>query len=192
MVYLRISDASNQTYLSLVMSKSNVAPIKRLTIPRLELCGAQLLARLIHHIGHVLDIPLSHVHAWTDSTIVLNWLDGSPKRFNTYVGNRISTIVDLIPPNRWRHVRSADNPADCGSRGIYPSELLNHSLWWNGSNLLKGPPSIWPEKPFLPPNQKDVDEREVSLHVLAQNLTPVIPIDRFSSFDQLKRVTAWI
>lgn len=74
-VYLRISDTFNRTHLSLVMSKSKVAPIKRLTIPRLELCGAQLLARLIHHIRQVLDIPLSHVHAWTDSTIVLNWLN---------------------------------------------------------------------------------------------------------------------
>ncbi len=66
----------------MVMSKSKVAPIKRLTIPHLELCGAQLLIR---HIRQVLDIPLSLIHAWTDSTIV--WLDGSPRRYKTYVGN---------------------------------------------------------------------------------------------------------
>ena len=173
------------------MSKSKVAPIKHLTIPCLELCGAQLLARLIHHVRRVLDIPLSCVHAWTDSTIVLNWLDGSPKRFKTYVGNRISTIVNVIPPDRWRHVCSADNPADCASRGLYPSELLNHSLWWNGPDWLIGPPSIWPGKSSLPPNQQDVDEKEVSLHVLDQDLTPVIAVDRFSSFDQLKHITAW-
>ena len=65
-VYLRISDTFNQTHLSLVMSK----PIERLTIPRLELCGAQLLAQLIHHIHQVLDIPL---HAWTDSTKLDRW-----------------------------------------------------------------------------------------------------------------------
>ena len=130
-VYLRIMDTYNNAHVSLVTSKSKVAPIKRLTIPRLELCGAQLLAQLIHHVRQVFDIPLSQVSAWTDSTIVLNWLDGSPRRFKTYVGNRISTIVDLIPPDKWRHVRSADNPADCASRGLYPSELLNHSLWWS-------------------------------------------------------------
>ena len=127
-VYLRITDASNYTHISLVMSKSRVAPIKRLTIPRLELCGAQLLAQLIHHVRQVRDIPLSHVHAWKDSTIVL--------------------------------------------RGLYPSELLDHSLWWNGPTWLKKPPTSWPEKLPLPPNESDVEDKEVSLLVLTQNLNP--------------------
>ena len=174
------------------MSKSRVAPIKRLTIPRLELCGAQLLAQLIHHVRQVLDIPLSHVHAWTDSTIVLNWLDGNPRRFKTYVGNRVSTIIDLIPPDKWKHVRSADNPADGASRGLYHSELLDHSLWWNGPTWLNKPPTSWPEKFPLPPNTSDVEDKEVSLLVFTRNLNPVIPIDKFSSFYHLKRITAWV
>ena len=190
-VYLRITDPSNHTHTSLVMAKSKVAPIKRLTIPRLELCGAQLLAKLVHHIRQVLNLPLSSVHTWTDSTIVLNWLDGSP-RFKTYVGNRISTIVDLIPPDKWKHVRSADNPADCASRGLYPSELIDHSLWWNGPDWLRQSPSDWPIQLPLPPNQKEVDSPEVSLHVVAQTRSPIIPIDRFSSFNHLKLVTAWM
>ncbi len=129
-VYLR-SDDSVGVQTALVMAKTKVAPIKKLTIPRLELCGAYLLAQLMHHVRQVLKIPLSHIHAWTDSTIVLNWLDGSPRR------NRISTIVDLIPPDKWRHVRSTENPADCASRGVYPSELIHHPLWWNGPSWLQ-------------------------------------------------------
>ncbi len=95
-IYLRLTDSDDDVQVSLVTSKTKVAPIKRLSIPRLELCGAYLLAPLLH-VRQVLEVSLSHVHAWTDSTIVLNWLDGSPKRFKTYVGNRILTIVDLIP-----------------------------------------------------------------------------------------------
>ena len=56
------------------MSKTKVLPIKRLSIPRLELCGAQILARLLIHVKDVLQLPMSQVFAWTDSIIVLNWL----------------------------------------------------------------------------------------------------------------------
>lgn len=178
--------------LTRMMSKDKVAPIKQLTIPRLELCGAHLIAQFIHHVRQVLYVPLSHVRVWNDSTIVLNWLDRSPIWFKTYVGNRISTTVDLIPPDKWRHVHSADNPADCASRGLYPSELLNHSLWWNGPTWLKESPSHWPEKLPFPPNQQEIDENEVSLHILVQPLLPIISINQFSSFVILKHVTAWI
>ncbi len=67
-VYLRISDKSGNTQTSLMSSKTKVAPIKRLSIPRLELCWAQLL---MHHVRNVLKIPLHHVYAWTD---IINWL----------------------------------------------------------------------------------------------------------------------
>ncbi|XP_064387758.1 uncharacterized protein LOC135335954 [Halichondria panicea] len=191
-VYLRITDKSENAQISLVMSKTKVAPIKRLTIPRLELCGAQLLAQLIHHVRQVLEIPLSNIFAWTDSTIVLNWLDGSPKRFKTYVGNRVSTIVDLIPPDKWRHVAGTENPADCASRGLYPSELLNHSLWWEGPIWLKESSSSWPEKFPLPSNKKEIEESKVALSALTLTPTPIIPVDRFSGYSHLKRITAWM
>ena len=119
-VYLRTIDQLGNIQVSLVTSKTKVAPIKCLTIHRLELCGAHLLAHLLHHVRQVLEIPLSHICAW----IVLNWLDGSPRRFKTFVGNRVSTIMEFIPPDKWNHVSGLDNPADCASRGLFPSELL--------------------------------------------------------------------
>ena len=88
----------NVVQTSLVTSKTKVAPIKRLTIPQLQLCGAYLLTRLLHHVCQVFQLPLSSIYAWTDSTIVLNWLIGDPRRFKSYVGNRVSYIADLISP----------------------------------------------------------------------------------------------
>ena len=100
----------------------------------------------------VLEIPLFHVCAWTDSTIVLNWLDGSPRRFKTFVGNRVSTIMELIPPEKWNHISGLDNPADCASRGLLPSELLQHQLWWDGPLRLKQSPANWHQQIPLQPN----------------------------------------
>ena len=69
-VYPRSVDESNHVHISLVTSKTKVSPIKRLSIPRLELCGANLLADILNHVSKVLGIPIDHIHAWTDSTIV--------------------------------------------------------------------------------------------------------------------------
>ena len=87
---------------------------------RLELCGALVLSKLLCHIQQIFSIPLCNVFGWTDSTIVLHWLSGDPKRFKTYVGNHIFNIVDRIPPSQWRHVRGMENPADCSSHGLFP------------------------------------------------------------------------
>ena len=191
-VYLRMTTTNGDVQVSLVTSKTKVAPIKRLTIPRLELCGAYLLAHLLQHVHQVLEVPLSKVYAWTDSTIVLNWLDGSPRRFKTFVGNRVSTIMELIPPEKWNHVSGQHNPADCASRGLFPSELVQHSLWWDGPQWLKQSPADWPKQSPLPPSDLPEEEREVALHTTVADHSPVIPVDRYSSFDRLKRVTAWI
>ena len=70
-------DSTGNVQISLVTSKTEVAPVKRLTIPRLELCGAYLLAQLLHHVKKVFEISISNVYAWMDSTIVLSWLVGN-------------------------------------------------------------------------------------------------------------------
>lgn len=91
-VYLRVAVSTEEVYVSFVTSKTRVAPIKQLTIPRLELCGACLLAELLQIQG-VFGIPSDGLFACTDSTIMLACLVENPNQFKTYVANNISQIV---------------------------------------------------------------------------------------------------
>lgn len=189
-VYLRVEDVHGSIHPSLVMSKTRVAPLKRLTIPRLELCGASLLARVLSRVIRILNVPLCDTYAWTDSTVVLSWLTADPRRFKTYVGNRVSSIVELIPPRRWRHVSGADNPADCASRGLFPSELLQHNLWWDGPDWLRLEPQDWPRGYTVSSSLVPEEEKEICLSTTIE-YGEVIPLARFSSLSRLLRVTAW-
>ena len=111
------------------------------------------------------------IFAWTDSTIVLSWLTGNPRRFNTYVGNRVSSIVDQIPPDRWNHVLGIENPADCASRGVSPLELLEYELWWKSPPLLKLTLSYWPNQ------HSEIASRGRGLVPTIQSKQPVVPLD---------------
>ena len=91
-VYLRAIDSRNQVHISLVIAKTRVAPIKRLTIPRLELCSAVILSKLLGHVANTLAIPPTNIYAWSDSQVVLGWLQGNPRRFKPFVGNRIAVV----------------------------------------------------------------------------------------------------
>ena len=140
-----------------------------------------------------MEVPLICCYAWTDRTIVLHWLRGNPKHFKTYVCNRVSNILELFGPECWHHVRGMVNPADCASRGLFPSELISHELWWGGPGWLKYPSSQWPDQSRIPePSSVPEEEREICFTSVVQPVEPVITVEKFSSFTRLKRVTAWI
>ena len=136
-------------------------------------------------------MPVSEVMAWTDSTVVLDWLAGNPCRFKTYVGNRVAQIVDQIPSERWRHVAATDNPADYASRGLYPNDLMRHSLWWDGPSWLLLPPIDWPRRVLSTTEPLELLDVIITHNSIVQK-SSIIPIDRFSSFERLQRVTSWI
>ena len=99
--------------------------------------------------------------------------------------------MQLVPPGRWRHVRSQDNPADCASCGLFPSELLTHKLWWNAPDWLRLPSANWPNQPSLP-TESLVEEQDICLKAVIDNPEPVLPLKWFSSLLCVKSGTEWI
>ncbi|GFV00841.1 uncharacterized protein TNCV_1386561 [Trichonephila clavipes] len=135
-VYCKSKNLKSETLVRLITSKSRVAPIKRLTIPRLELCAAVLLAKLVKRVVAALQLETAEVYLWSDSTIVLAWLRKEPMDLKTFVQNRVAKIEELYPNQLWRHVPSDQNPADLVSRGVDPDKLLQQNLWFNGPTFL--------------------------------------------------------
>ncbi|GBM17688.1 hypothetical protein AVEN_168530-1 [Araneus ventricosus] len=136
-IYVKSINSYGGSEVKLLISKSRVAPLKFVTIPRLELCAAVLLSKLMRRVLRALKLEVSKSYFWTDSTIVLSWLEKECKDLKTFVANRISIIRTLTVAEQWNHVPSKQNPADLISRGMDPVKLQLCELWWSPSFLLQ-------------------------------------------------------
>ncbi|KAJ0178490.1 hypothetical protein K1T71_006313 [Dendrolimus kikuchii] len=137
-IYVKVTDEMGSVKVHLVTARTRVAPVeKEVSIPRLELCAALLASQLLSEVSQILNIPKTNIYAWSDSTVTLAWLRGEPSRWTTFVSNRVSEILTTMDREQWHHVNTKHNPADCASRGMPASELINHKLWWHGPEWLK-------------------------------------------------------
>lgn len=188
-VYIRSRDCSNKMHVHLLCSKTKVAPLKTITIPRLELCGALMLVKLVDKVKRSLDVHVDNVHYWTDSKIVLAWIGTSPHMLDTFVSNRVSQIQDLSNTASWNYISSAENPADILSRGMNPPNLINSSLWWYGPPMLSQCSSLWPNSTEvkLPESSKICPTAALA----ACEDGNLFPFERFSSLLRTKRVMAY-
>ncbi|XP_059217400.1 uncharacterized protein LOC131994647 [Stomoxys calcitrans] len=185
-IYIRIV-CPNSVQTNLLVSKTRVAPIDPISLPRLELCGAVLLSQLTRHVLSELPLHNFDLYLWSDSSITLSWLAKPPCTWKTYIANRVAKIIRNVGNCAWGHVRSHDNPADLGSRGCSPNELCSNSLWWHGPAWLKEPSEDWPKSIMLDPNPPEMRKIEV-FHTFEEDGDI---LERFSRWDKAIRVMAY-
>ncbi|GFX87831.1 integrase catalytic domain-containing protein [Trichonephila clavipes] len=110
----------------------------KLPLPRLELLGALVAARLSSRVQEIVRKKKEcKVFHWTDSKIVLFWIKGSSKRWKQFVANRVQEISELTDPDSWFHCSGQDNPSDFLSRGLSVDTLISNNKWWTGPAFLR-------------------------------------------------------
>lgn len=135
-VYIRVI-LNEAVHVQLLTAKSKIAPIKRISLPKLELCAAVLLAKLLDSVKQAMNFQRVETFAWTDSMITLSWIRANPSKWKPFVANRVTEIQSLSSTISWHHIGTKNNPADMASRGLYPSEIENLAMWWQGPPMLK-------------------------------------------------------
>jgi hypothetical protein len=134
-------------------------------------------------------VTIVDTFARTDSLVVLSWVTVPHETFKQYVSNRVHQIQSILPNCHWRYVPSPDNPADCASRGLMPSELPRFRLYWHGPRFIYDAPDEWGRDRDRLPCSELPEVRLVSL-ATQLNDPPLEWFTRFSSYDNMIRVVA--
>ena len=188
--YIRWQISSTEYDVRFIAAKSRVAPLKTLTIPRLELQAAVLASRLYKSITEESRLAFEKAILLSDSKIVISWICNQARSFKPFVSSRIAEIQSNSDPTQWRHVPGELNVADDVSRGI-PAKDLN-GRWQNGPEFLRRPEDEWPNDPSTADQNAMHQERRKVQIVCALTTAQTIDCKKFSNWRRLVRVTAYI
>ena len=135
-VYLRLVNHKEEVSTTLLFGQSRVAPVQSTSIPRLELCAAVLAVQAGARVLKEIDMEIDQVTYYTDSKVVLGYLQNDSRRFYVYVANRVQLIRRLTSPSQWRYIDTTQNPADLATRRLTASNLMD-SDWIKGPHFLR-------------------------------------------------------
>ena len=188
-VYLRVV-TDGCASIQLVQAKFHVAPVKPVTIPRLELIGCCIGARLAKSVKDSLNLMQIPTYYWTDSMTALSWIQRD-EQWGVFVRNRVEEIRKLSDVQSWFHVPGELNPADLPSWGCSGKNLLQ-SQWWEGPSWLLS--EEWPH------SNLECDEEAINMEkkkAIVSSLANTEVPDRwylkyFSNYKSVVNMIGWI
>lgn len=181
--------------LSFVAGKTKCAPLKRLSVPRLELQAAVLAVRIYQSIrtSHP-NLKIQQTVMWTDSTTVIGWIRSVNRKFPQFVAHRVGEILDSTCATWWRWLPTKDNVADDATRGKDQPRFDPTSRWINGPPFLLEDESEWPSASPA----SDSSTHELMLEEIRPDFVGIVVSDglidfnRFSNFNRICRTLGWV
>ena len=184
--YLRLKNQRGEIHCSLVIGKARVSPTKLTTIPRLELTAAVVSVAVSNMIKEELSCTNTKEYFWTDSKVVLSYINNDSRRFHTFLANRVQKIRNSTDPQQWHYVPTDKNPADGASRGKTVKELLD-------SDWFSGPLFLWEDK--IPTPEDVIPDLEIGdpeiRKVQTFQTSAIQTLEQFSLADRLVRFSSW-
>ncbi|GBM44587.1 hypothetical protein AVEN_250566-1 [Araneus ventricosus] len=197
--YFRYVSYDGRISTSFITAKSRVAPLKKLTLPRSELMGAVIAARILRYLKLNLNFPISRMYLCSDSLIALHWIKGAASKWKPFFSNRVIEIQSNTDPANWHHCSGKDKPADYISRGAGAERLMNSSIWIHGPEWLRQKEENWPKGSnckFSPveSGERRIIQDEIStfLNESLSNSAPLLDVNKYRCLNKLLRVTSWV
>ncbi|XP_065085343.1 uncharacterized protein LOC135707451 [Ochlerotatus camptorhynchus] len=171
---------------SLAIARTKVAPLKQLSIPRMELQGAVLGARLLNSVEINHELKVTKRVLWTDSQNVLSWIRSDQRKYKPFVAFRIGEILLETKIDEWRWVPTKDNVADLLTKWDKGPSLDSDGPWFTGPQFLQLPEEMWPvQRPPAPNTTEEL--RACHMFHTAVVEEPIINVNRFSRWNVLLR-----
>ncbi|XP_067279675.1 uncharacterized protein [Pseudorasbora parva] len=188
--YLRMMNEKDEIHCTFLIGKARVTPVKITTIPRLELTAAVVSVQMSNLLREELDLTNANEFFWTDSKVVLGYINNDARRFHTFVANRVQKIHQSTAPKQWLYVPTDENPADNASRGRTINELLS-SNWFSGPSFLwKKEMAISNVVPELPVGDPEVRKVQTFQTETTESKDLVDHLSKFSSWSNAVKAIA--
>ncbi|KRY47805.1 hypothetical protein T03_15691 [Trichinella britovi] len=176
-------DASELAYGAVICLRVETsAPLAfwTLSLPRLELMGALVAARLVHYTQRAHSLPIHSITCWCDSEVALSW------------------IQQLVEPASWRHCSGKGNLADWLSRGVTVTKLAEGNVSWHGPTWLARPQQTWPRRqenhkrnPLIPPGEERTTKHATCASMTVQTTEEPLHPGRYGNIEKLFRISAY-